>query len=117
VAILIIVGNLAILCVGSYYEITDYRHEVGGLESFEDFYFGYLPKLPSSSSTTSKRALEKSAQRKSEKGGECGSHSRNSLSPRNGKTLRLLPFCCLSLELLIWRRSVLFVDHQVPEVE
>ena len=77
-AILIIVGNLAILCVGSYYEITDYRHEVGGLESFEDLFFGYLPKLPSSSSTTSKRAQEKSAQKEMEKEG--GSLSRNSSS-------------------------------------
>jgi hypothetical protein len=78
VAILIIVGNLAILCVGSYYEITDYRHEVGGLDGLQEFYFDYLPKLPSSSKSTLKRAQDKSAQMKMEKEG--GSLLRNSSS-------------------------------------
>jgi hypothetical protein len=80
VAILIILGNLAILCVGSYYEITDYGQEVGGLESFQEYYFGYLPQLPSSSNSASKRAQENSAQRKLEKENEGGSLSRNSLA-------------------------------------
>jgi hypothetical protein len=76
VAILMIVGNLAVLFLGSYYEITDYRHEVG-LQNFEEVYFGQ--KLPFNLHAHSERTAQTTSEQMKPKK-ESSSISRNPLS-------------------------------------
>ena len=65
VAVFIIIGNLLVFFLGSFYEISDYRHELG-LRSFEDLLGPYLKYIPFSSELRKRNAMKNNAQKGAE---------------------------------------------------
>jgi hypothetical protein len=66
VAAFIIIGNLTVFFLGSFFEISDYRHELG-LRSFEDMLGPYLSYIPFSSDLKKRKARKEYAQKEAKK--------------------------------------------------